>query len=525
MLNRPTITFLLFLFFFQCFPHFATAAEELAKPSVPDPYGLGERLALIDYLRDTCKLTPQVDATTEQLVAMYWTFHQTERETIRANATDQALSADRTRRLRTELLTKFKIEPSADADEVALGKLLNEAKTKVKDQAMQEVIDKAAARDNPANPEEAARFIEQDRESARIRNDSIDQDEKSVRAEVQQIDDKRIAIAAQAKEQETVLSTLRAAYNEAVTNHNNLISLYDRKTLDGSTDALMTLELIHSQKKVIEQTKAAVDQQAAVIDKLIIIDQAFMERRKRLNNSIISLDQRRTDEQRRAGPGSRLAVGQATPGGVAEGPTPGSQQAKLAAGVVLLVVKNHGTGTGFFVTRDGLVVTNAHVLGSKTAKVTAVWDASAGRKPITLRVIDYAEADDLALLKAESGMPFEPLPMKEVYELQRPLLAVGFPLAGSIAEALQTSPSDIVVSRGILGSVRKSENRVEWLQHDCRVASGNSGGPVIDQQTGAVIGVTTKVITADSVRSHGDGINLAIPIRKVVDCFAKHLKP
>ena len=514
------------LFLLHCLFQLAVAAEELAKPNVPDPFGLGERLALVDYLRDTCKLSPPVDATIEQLVAMYWTFHQKERETISANATDQALSADRMRRLRTELLTKFKIEPPADADEVALGKLLNESKSKVKDQAMQQVIDKAAARDNPTTLEEAARFIEQDRNAVRVRLDSIEQDEKSVRAEVRQIDDKRLAIAAQAKEQEALLISLRTNYNEAVSKHNNLISLYDKKTLDGSTDALKTLEMIHAQKKVIEQAKAAEDQQKAVIENLITSDQALMARRKRLDEILSSLDQRRTDEQRKAaGPGSRLAVGQATPGGVAEGPTAGSQQAKLVAGVVLLVVKNYGTGTGFFVTRDGLVVTNAHVLGSKTAKVTAVWDVSAGRKPVTLRVIDYAEADDLALLKAESGAPFEPLPMSEVYELQRPLLSVGFPLAGSVADALQTSPSDIVLSRGILGSVRKSENRVEWLQHDCRVASGNSGGPVIDQQTGAVIGVTTKVLTTDGVHSHGDGINLAIPIRKVMDRFAKQLKP
>ena len=118
-----------------------------------------------------------------------------------------------------------------------------------------------------------------------------------------------------------------------------------------------------------------------------------------------------------------------------------------------------------------------------------------------------------------------PSSVKEVYELQRPLLSAGFPLAGSVAEALQTSSSDIVLSRGILGSVRKNENRVEWLQHDCRVASGNSGGPVIDQQTGAVIGITTKVLSTDGVHSHGDGINLAIPIRKVMDRFAAQLKP
>jgi serine protease Do len=203
----------------------------------------------------------------------------------------------------------------------------------------------------------------------------------------------------------------------------------------------------------------------------------------------------------------------------------GSQQSKLVAGVVLLVVKEHGTGTGFLVSRDGLVVTNAHVVKNRTATVYAVWDASAKRKPVRLKVVDFAEADDLSLLQAVDGGPFEPLAMNEVYELQRPLLSAGFPMASSIAEALQTSPSDIVLSRGILGSVRRTEGRVEWLQHDCRVASGNSGGPIIDQQSGAVIGVTTKVLMPKDQQAHGDGINLAIPIRKVKDRFSAYLKP
>ena len=350
------------LFFFQCLFQLAVAAEELVKPNVPDPFGLGERLALVDHLRDTCRLNPPPDATYEQLVAMYWTFYHQERETMSANATDQALAADRIRRLRAELVTKFKIDAPADADETALGKLLNEAKTKVKEEAMQQVIDKASARDNPATPEEAARFAERDQDASRIRMGSIDQDEKSTRGEVQQTDEKRLAIAAQAQEQEAQLSNLRKSYNEAVKKHNTLISLYDKKTLEGNIDALKTLELIHEQKKVIEQAKTAVDQQTAVIEKLIASDQALVARRKRLDEILGNLDQRRADEQRNAGSGPRLAVGRATPGGVADGPAVGSQQAKLVAGVVLLVVKNHGTGTGFFVTRDGLLVTNAHVL-------------------------------------------------------------------------------------------------------------------------------------------------------------------
>ena len=262
----------------------------------------------------------------------------------------------------------------------------------------------------------------------------------------------------------------------------------------------------------------------ASYDKLVAADKQLLEDRQRIQERITRGLERSAQEKEKIGT-SGAATGPATPGGIADAPATGSQQEKIVSGVVLLLVPGIGSGTGFIVSRDGLIVTNAHVLGSSKAQVMALWDASAGRKQVRLRVVEYAEADDLALLKAETGSPFQPLVMNEVYELSRPLLAAGFPLAGSVAEALQTSPSDIVLSRGILGSVRRNNNRVEWLQHDCRIASGNSGGPIIDQQSGAVIGVNTMVLTSKDLNAHGDGINLAIPIRKVMDRFALHLKP
>ena len=498
-------------------------AEELPKPQIEDPFGLGERLALVDYLRDSCKLSPPPDATMEHLVAMYWKFHRKEREAISEDATDKALAADRVRRLRTELKTRYEIDAPADADETTLGKLLAEARTKATGAAVKQVLDKAAARENPATAQEAARFAERDRDSSKIRMESIDQDERAARADGQQIDEQRRVLARQVQELQIAFGMSRDAYNEQVAKHNNLVSLYEKKTQEGSSDALRTLELIQIQRKVIDQAKAAVDQQEAAIAGLVGKDEVLVAQKKRVDEVLAAISQRRAEEQK--GPAASAPVGKATPGGLAEGPVAGSQQAKLVAGVILLVVKDRGTGTGFIVSRDGLVVTNAHVLKDRNATVMAVWDASANRRPVRMNVVDFAEADDLALLKAVDGAPYEPLPMSEVYELQRPLLSAGFPLAGSIALTLQTSPSDIVLSRGILGSVRRGNGRVEWLQHDCRVASGNSGGPVIDQQSGAVIGVTTKVLTTDGVNSHGDGINLAIPIRKVMDRFAAYLKP
>lgn len=513
---------LLILALFLALP-VVVVAEDLPKPQIEDPFGLGERLALIDYLRDTCKLSPPPDATMEQLVAMYWKHHRKEREAIKEDATDAALAADRVRRLRSELKDRYQIDAPAEADETALGRLLSEARAKVTDAAVKQVLDKAAARDNPTTPQEAARFAERDRQSSQVRMEQIEQDERAVRNEMQQIDEQRRALAGQAQELVAVLGKLRERYNDEVGRHNQLVNLYEKQTQDGSSDALRTLEQIHAQRKVVEQAKEAVTGQEAALGGLATRDEAHIARRKRLDEMLAAITQRRTEEAQ--GAAAAAAGGPATPGGVAEAPIIGSQQAKLVAGVVLLVVKDQGTGTGFLISRDGLVVTNAHVLKNRDASVYAMWDASANRPPVRMKVIDYAEADDLALLQAVDGGPFEPLPMAEVYELQRPLLSAGFPLASSVAETLQTSPSDIVLSRGILGSTRRAGGRVEWLQHDCRVASGNSGGPIIDQQTGAVIGVTTLVLKTDGVKSHGDGINLAIPIRKVMDRFATHLRP
>ncbi len=504
-------------------------AEELPRPQVADPFGLGERLALIDHLRETCKLTPPASATMEQLVAMYWQHHRKELETLSEDATSQALSADRIRRLHSELKERYQVDAPADAEEATLGTMLAAARAKAASEAMKQVLSKAAARDNPASPEDAARFAEQDRDAARVRIGMAEQDEKSARAELVQLDEQRRALGEQTRKLEATLEALRDRYNEAVTKHNHLVNLYDKKTLEGSTDALKTLELIHDQRKVIDEAKLTVDAQAVEIEQVAKKDEALVARRLRLDEIISGLVQRRSEEQRKVEGANVRAGGSggaaATPGGMAGGPIAGSPQAKLVAGVVLLVVKDRGTGTGFIVSRDGLVVTNAHVLKDRKASVMAMWDAGAKRKTVMMRVIDFAEADDLVLLKADGGAPYEPLVLREEYEIQRPLISAGFPLAGSVAETLQTSPSDLVVSRGILGSVRRSSHRVEWLQHDCRVSSGNSGGPVIDQQTGAVIGVTTLVLSTDGVHSHGDGINLAIPIRKVMDRFATYLKP
>jgi S1-C subfamily serine protease len=499
--------------------------EDQPKPPVPDPFGLGERLALIDHLRETWKIEPPPSATLEQLEALYWKHAKPVPPTLDEDA---ALAADRMRRLRGELKERYRIEAPAEADEATLGALLAEARTEATGKAVKKVLDQAAARDNPATPEEAAKYAGQDRDAVRTRLSLIDQDERSDRADVERIERQRQELAKQGAVVVAGLEHLRNRHSEAITRHNHLVNLYNKKVLEGSTDALLTLEQIHAQKRVVEEAVAAVELQTAELAKLEASDAELAAKRARIDERLAGHDQRRAEERRKleAAGGDDDVAGPTTPGGAAAAAAAGSQEAKLVAAVVLLMVPNRGSGTGFVVSKDGLIVTNAHVLGGKGVKPLALWDAGANRQPVPLRVVDYSEADDLALLKAESGAPFQPLPMSEIYELSRPLRAVGFPLASSIAGTFKTSPSDIVITGGSLNSARKNDaGRVEWLQHDCKIASGNSGGPLIDQATGAVIGVNTRAVKPDGTTSHGDSMSFAIPIRKVQDRFAIHFRP
>jgi S1-C subfamily serine protease len=497
------------------------AAEDLPRPEIPDPFGLGERLALIDHLRETMGVTPPQDATLEQLIALYWK-HKKPAQTIINH--DEALAQDRMRRMRQELQDKFSIIAEANADEAKLNQLLSEARAAKNEADVKAVLDKAAARENPSSPEEAARYAQQDREAAQARRNSLETDMRSLQRELERVESKRAELDKQGEAAVQKAETLKREYNAALSSYNVAVNSYNKKADEGSPDAVTILEQVKQLRSELNAKKSAHDQQLLVIKGLVDTELTLREERAKIQERIQRGQEQVADAQRAVvEQGGTPSVGSTTPGGKADGPAAGSLQEKIIHGVVLLVVPGRGSGSGFIVSRDGYIVTNAHVVGSATASVTAYFDASAARKPVRLKVVEYAQADDLALLKADSGA-FEPLMMQEVYELSRPILAAGFPLAGTIANTLQTSPTDIVLSRGILGAVRRQGERVEWLQHDCRIASGNSGGPIIDQQNGSVIGVNTLVLEAKDSKGHGDGLNLAIPVRKVIDRFAAQLK-
>ena len=147
--------------------------------------------------------------------------------------------------------------------------------------------------------------------------------------------------------------------------------------------------------------------------------------------------------------------------------------------------KQHGMGTGFVISPDGLIATNMHVLGE--ARPIQV-EFPNGKKCDVAAVHASDRALDLAILKIEANdLPKLSLRDGSAARQGEPIVAMGNP------QGLRYS----VVS-GVVSGVRKFDER-EMIQLALPVEPGNSGGPVLDAQ-GRVIGIVTmKSLVTDNL--------------------------
>ena len=141
------------------------------------------------------------------------------------------------------------------------------------------------------------------------------------------------------------------------------------------------------------------------------------------------------------------------------------------------------TGTGFFVTADGYLVTNRHVIkGAKRILVRI------GTKQVLARVVKSYEKHDLAVLKVPGQHRPLSLRKSSTVTVGTVVMAMGFPQIKH--QGIQPKLTGGVVS-SLSGSIGLwSTNRASLFQMDVAAQPGNSGGPLIDTQ-GNVIGVVT----------------------------------
>jgi S1-C subfamily serine protease len=170
-----------------------------------------------------------------------------------------------------------------------------------------------------------------------------------------------------------------------------------------------------------------------------------------------------------------------------------------------------GTGSGFILSGDGRLLTNAHVVtGADTVEVTL----KDGRT-FEGRVIGADTVTDVAVVKINAtGLPTVQIGRSDNLTPGEWAIAIGNPLG-----------LDNTVTAGIISATGRSssqvgvpDKRVSFIQTDAAINPGNSGGPLLNDR-GEVIGVNT------AIRADAQGLGFAIPIetaQRVADqLFAK----
>ncbi|MEH1803460.1 MAG: HhoA/HhoB/HtrA family serine endopeptidase [Nostoc sp.] len=157
-----------------------------------------------------------------------------------------------------------------------------------------------------------------------------------------------------------------------------------------------------------------------------------------------------------------------------------------------------GTGSGFIISADGRILTNAHVVdGADTVTVTLKDGRSFKGK-----VLGKDELTDVAVVKIQAdNLPLVALGNSDQLQPGEWAIAIGNPLG-----------LDNTVTTGIISATGRSSNligapdkRVEYIQTDAAINPGNSGGPLLNSR-GQVIAMNTAIIQG------AQGLGFAIPI-------------
>jgi serine protease Do len=153
------------------------------------------------------------------------------------------------------------------------------------------------------------------------------------------------------------------------------------------------------------------------------------------------------------------------------------------------IVQQVGAGTGFFVSEDGLLLTNRHVVNDPAASYTVLTNDG---KSYEARVLSRDPVNDLAIVKVD-GVGFKYLTFADSSKIEpgQHVVAIG----NSLGQYQNTVTSGIVsgIGRSIVAGDRTGSEQLEGvIQTDAAINPGNSGGPLLNL-AGQVIGINTAV--------------------------------
>ena len=156
-------------------------------------------------------------------------------------------------------------------------------------------------------------------------------------------------------------------------------------------------------------------------------------------------------------------------------------------------------GSGFMLSPDGYVMTNAHVVEGADEVTVTLTD----KREFKARIIGSDQRTDVALLKIDAtGLPFVKIGNVDRLKVGEWVIAIGSPFG-----------LESTVTAGIVSAKqRETGDYLQLLQTDVAINPGNSGGPLINMR-GEVVGINSQILSPSGTSA---GISLAIPIDEAI---------
>ncbi len=152
-----------------------------------------------------------------------------------------------------------------------------------------------------------------------------------------------------------------------------------------------------------------------------------------------------------------------------------------------------GSGSGFFVSKDGHAITNYHVIeGCDISKLSFKGSQT------QVKVLAVDKVNDIAILKS-NAKPDVIFPVSnEDVSLLEDVIVAGFPLGKQISSAIKTH-------KGVVTALAGAGDNYSFFQTDATINQGNSGGPIINQK-GNVVGIAVATWVEEGVQGVHFGI-------------------
>ena len=179
-------------------------------------------------------------------------------------------------------------------------------------------------------------------------------------------------------------------------------------------------------------------------------------------------------------------------------PSPKLDSFERSVDAVVALEGSHSTGTAFLITRDGLALTNYHVVENQNDLKANLRD---GRR-LAVRVLRTDSSTDVALVQVNCSTDCFTLTIgRNNPRVGGEVHVIGNPLA-----------LDYTLTTGVVSGLRL-DGGVTLVQTDAALSPGNSGGPIMDAETGEILAIVTWKFSGQAVEGLGFGIAIQDALR------------